>query len=329
MKTKIVFFLFLFSIFSFQFTLSQKEREVHLKSKVVQVQKYLKQNDIPAWLLYDFRGINPIAVDFLELKGLKTRRWYYLIKAEGEPVALVHKIEEQGFKNIPGRIIAYVSWEEQREKLKVLLSGLKTVAMEYSFQNNIPYISRVDAGTIELIRSLGVEVASSADLVQYFEARWDNDQYLSHKEAARILLQIKDEAFKFISQRIKEKKEIDEYQVAQFVQKRMNESGMETDETLICAVNESSGNPHYTPSQTEKKKISQGDFVLLDIWGKMKKKKSIYADITWTGYVGEKVPEKYDRIFKIVKGARDEAVNYLKDRWTKGEEVKGWEVDKA
>lgn len=329
MKTKIIFFLFLFTIFSFQFTLSQKEREVDLKNKVIQVQKYLKQNGIPAWLLYDFRGINPIAVDFLSLKGLKTRRWYYLIKAEGEPVALVHKIEEQGFKDIPGKIIPYVSWEEQSEKLKELLSGLKTVAMEYSFQNNIPYISRVDAGTIELIRNLGVEVVSSADLVQYFEARWDEKQYLSHKEAARILLKIKDEAFKFIAQRVREKKTTDEYEVAQFIQRRMNESGMETDETLICAVNENSGNPHYTPSQTEKKKIGPGDFVLLDIWGKMKKEKSIYADITWTGYVGEKVPEKYDKIFKIVKRARDEAVNYLRLRWSKGEEVKGWEVDKT
>ena len=300
-----------------------------MKSKIIHVQKYLKQNNIPAWLLYDFRGINPIAVEFLGLKGLKTRRWYYLIKAQGEPVALVHKIEEQGFKDIPGKIIPYVSWEEQREKLKEILSGFKSVAMEYSFQNNIPYISRVDAGTIELIKSLGVQVISSADLVQYFEARWDQEQYLSHKEAGRIIMQIKDQAFRLIASRIKEKKPIDEFEVSQFVKEKMNQSGMETDETLICAVNENSGNPHYTPSQTEKKKIGPGDFVLLDIWGKMKKDRSIYADITWTGYVGEKVPEKYNKIFEIVKGARDEAINYLRKRWTKGEEVMGWEVDKA
>ncbi|HVP36936.1 MAG TPA: Xaa-Pro peptidase family protein [Terriglobales bacterium] len=300
-----------------------------MNNKIEQVQKYLKQNNIPAWLLYDFRGINPIAVEFLGIKGLKTRRWYYLIKTEGEPVALVHKIEEQGFKDIPGKIVPYVSWEEQRGKLKELLSGLKTVAMEYSFQNNIPYISRVDAGTIELIRSLGVQVVSSADLVQFFEARWDQEQYLSHKEAARILMQIKDEAFKFISQRFKEKKSVDEFEVAQFVQKKMNESGMETNETLICAVNENSGNPHYTPSQSENKKIRVGDFVLLDIWGKMKKDRSIYADITWTGYVGDKVPEEYKKIFNLVIRARDEAVNYLRKRWSRGEEVKGWEVDKA
>jgi Xaa-Pro dipeptidase len=329
MKTKIVFFLFLFSIFSFQYPLSQKEMEVDLKSKITQVQKYLKQNNIPAWLLYDFRGLNQIAVDFIGLKGLKTRRWYYLIKAEGEPVALVHKIEEQSFKHIPGKMISYVSWEELRENLKEILSGLNEVAMEYSFQDNIPYISRVDAGTIELIRSFGVEVISSADLVQYFEARWNQEQYLSHKEAVAILLRIKDESFRLIARRIREKKPINEFKVSQFVKEQMNKAGMETDETLICAVNENSGNPHYTPSQNDNKKIRTGDFVLLDIWGKMKKEKSVYADITWTGYVGDKVPEKYDKIFEIVKGARDEAVNYLRARWAKGEEVKGWEVDKA
>jgi len=142
-------------------------------------------------------------------------------------------------------------------------------------------------------------------------------------------MQIKDEAFKFISQRFKEKKSVDEFEVAQFVQKKMNESGMETNETLICAVNENSGNPHYTPSQSENKKIRVGDFVLLDIWGKMKKDRSIYADITWTGYVGDKVPEEYKKIFNLVIRARDEAVNYLRKRWSRGEEVKGWEVDKA
>jgi Xaa-Pro dipeptidase len=303
--------------------------EVDLKSKITQVQKYLKQNNIPAWLLYDFRGLNQIAVDFIGLKGLKTRRWYYLIKAEGEPVALVHKIEEQSFKHIPGKKISYVSWEELRENLKEILSGLNEVAMEYSFQDNIPYISRVDAGTIELIRSFGVEVISSADLVQYFEARWNQEQYLSHKEAVAILLRIKDESFRLIARRIREKKPINEFKVSQFVKEQMNKAGMETDETLICAVNENSGNPHYTPSQNDNKKIRTGDFVLLDIWGKMKKEKSVYADITWTGYVGDKVPEKYDKIFEIVKGARDEAVNYLRARWAKGEEVKGWEVDKA
>jgi Xaa-Pro dipeptidase len=300
-----------------------------LENKVKQVQDYLRRNNLPAWLLYDFKGINPIAVEFMNLKGLKTRRWYYLIRAEGEPTALVHQIEEQGFKNIPGKLIPYVSWEEQKEKLKELLSGLKTVAMEYSFENNIPYISRVDAGTIELIRSFGMEVVSSADLVQYFQARWDQPQYLSHKEAAQILMKIKDEAFEFIAQRMKTRIDVGEFEVIQFIQNRMNESGMAKEEDLICAVNENSGNPHYTPALAENKKIKEGDFVLLDIWGKMKKEKSIYADITWTGYAGEEVPGKYSDIFDIVKQARDLALDFLKDKWTKREEVKGWEVDKA
>ena len=326
---KIIISFLLFSFFCFPFTTNSLGEEVNLENKVKQVQDYLKKNNLPAWLLYDFKGINPIAVDFINLKGLKTRRWYYLIRAEGEPTILVHKIEEQGFKNIPGKLIAYVSWEEQKEKLKELLSGLKTVVMEYSFENNIPYISRIDAGTIELIRSYGVEIVSSADLVQYFQARWDQAQYLSHKEAAQILMKIKDEAFEFIAQRIKNKIDVDEFEVVQFIQNRMNESGMVAEEALICAVNENSGNPHYTPTQAESKKIKEGDFVLLDIWGKMKKEKSIYADITWTGFVGKEVPEKYMDIFNIVKQARDVALNFLKDKWVQGEEVKGWEVDKA
>ncbi len=328
MKTKILFFLF-FSIFCLYNPVKADNQEANLETKVKEVQQYLKENNLPAWLLYDFKGINPIAVDFLNLKGLKTRRWYYLIRAEGEPTVLVHKIEEQGFKNIPGKLITYVSWEDLKEKLKELLSGVKTVVMEYSFENNIPYISRVDAGTIELIRSYGVEIVSSADLVQYFQARLNQAQYLSHKEAAQILMKIKDEAFEFIAQRIKNKKDVDEFEVVQFIQNRMNESGMAKEEDLICAVNENSGNPHYTPTPAENKKIKEGDFVLLDIWGKMKKEKSIYADITWTGFVGEEVPEKYVHIFNIVKQARDVALNFLKDKWVQGEKVKGWEVDKA
>ncbi|MDH4223256.1 MAG: M24 family metallopeptidase [candidate division Zixibacteria bacterium] len=300
-----------------------------LESKVKQVQKYLKENNFPAWLLYDFRGINPIAVDFLNLKGMKTRRWYYLIRAEGEPIALVHKIEEKGFKELPGKIITYVSWKDLREKLKETLKGLKTVAMEYSNENNIPYVSRVDAGTIELIRSLGVEVVSSADLVQYFQARWDNQQYLSHKEAASNLMRIKDEAFSFITHKISENKEVNEFEVVQFIMNTLTESGMETEDTVICAVNENSGNPHYSPTRTESKIIKRGDLVLLDIWAKMKKEKSVYADITWVGYAGEKVPEKYERIFKVVKDARDVALDFLKEKWSKGEEVKGWEVDQV
>jgi Xaa-Pro aminopeptidase len=327
MKSKLLFFL-IFSFIAFYPDL-RAEEEVTLEKKIVEVQKYLKENNLPAWLLYDFKGINPIAVDFINLKGLKTRRWYYLIKPEGEPIALVHKIEEQGFKNIPGKIITYVSWQEQKQKLKEILGGLKKVAMEYSFENNIPYISRVDAGTIELIRSLGVEIVSSADLVQYFQARWSEQQYLSHKEAVKNLMRIKDEAFEFIAQRIKDKKEVDEFEVAQLVLKKMEESGMETEKVIICAANENSGNPHYTSSQTGSKRIKPGDFVLLDMWGKMKKEKSIYADITWVGFVGEKVPDKYQKIFDIVKGARDKAINYLKDRWSKGEQIKGWEVDRA
>lgn len=327
MKKKFLFFL-VFLVLSFYIPLNAEE-EVTLEKKIEEVQKYLKENKLPAWLLYDFKGINPIAVDFINLKGLKTRRWYYLIKSEGEPVALVHKIEELGFKNIPGKIITYVSWKEQKQKLKEILSGLKKVTMEYSFENNIPYISRVDAGTIELIRSFGVEIVSSADLVQYFQVRWSEQQYLSHKEAVKNLMRIKDEAFEFIAQRIKNKKEVNEFEVAQFVLEKMEESRMETDELIICAVNENSGNPHYTPSQSESKNIKEGDFVLLDIWGKMKKGKSIYADITWTGYVGENVPEKYTEIFRIVKQARDNAVNFLKDRWVRKEEVRGWEIDKV
>ncbi len=300
-----------------------------MEKKIEEVQKYLKENNLPAWLLYDFKGINPIAVDFINLKGLKTRRWYYLIRAGGEPIALVHKIEEQSFKKLPGKIITYVSWQEQKQRLKEILGGLKKVAMEYSFENNIPYISRVDAGTVELIRSLGVEIVSSADLVQYFQARWSEQQYLYHKEAAKNLMRIKDEAFKFIAQRIKDKKDVDEFEAARFVLKKMEDCGMETEEVIICAANENSGNPHYTPSQSGSKKIKPGDFVLLDIWGKMKKEKSIYADITWVGFAGEKVPKKYQKIFDIVIGARDEAVNYLKDRWSKGEQIKGWEVDQV
>lgn len=300
-----------------------------LETKVKAVQKYLKENKISGWLLYDFHGNNPVATEFVRPKGMQTRRWYYFIPQSGPPWGLIHRIEQANFKGLYGKFELYSSWEEQKRKLKEILAGHKEIAMEYSPLNAIPYVSRVDAGTVELLKSFGLKVFSSADLVQYFQARWDKEAYLTHKEATKALLEIKDKAFQLVRDKIKSGKKITEYDLQQFIWNQYKEYQMISDYPPICAVNENAGNPHYEPTKENHQMIKKGDFLLIDIWAKKDTSlnpNSIYGDITWTAYVGGKVPEKFVMIFNLVKQARDSAVKFLKDNWKK-KTIYGWQVD--
>lgn len=294
------------------------------------IQSALAEEGLDGWLFYYFHGNDPLATHILGLSGshFVSRRWFYFIPAKGEPQKLVHRIEMDALDAAPGKQIVYLGWRELESKLKDLLSPYKRVAMQYSANNAIPYISRVDAGTIELIRSIGCEVVSSANLVQMFEARWTQSQLASHVTAVSNLRTIVFDAFDRIAENIRAKTRVTEYDIQQFISQRFEELGMVSNSPCIVAVNEHSGSPHYQPTSTVHSEIKTGDFVLLDIWAKLKDPSdAVYGDITWTGFVGESVPDKFTEIFNIVSGGRDAAVAFIKEAVESGRTIHGWEVD--
>ena len=298
--------------------------------KIRSIQSALKKQHIDGWLFYDFWKRNEFAQRILEFPRhiMNTRRFFYLIPAEGEPRKLVHSIERWNLDYLPGEKTIYLSWKSLDEGLKKILAGLKTVAMEYSPGNAIPYISKVDAGTVEMVRSTGVTVVSSMNLAQYFGARWSEEVYRDNLETAKIMRSIVDRTFAFMKDRLTaQRSRLTEYDVQQYMQKLFAENGLVSDEAPNCSVNANSGNPHYEPTKDVHAELHEGDFVLIDLWAKKDKPGSTYNDITWVGYLGTSVPEKYTNIFNIVKGARDEAVNFLKAAFAKNKEVHGCELD--
>jgi Xaa-Pro aminopeptidase len=296
-----------------------------------EIQKVLQAEKIDGWLLYNFRGSNVFATRLLALPEhiMFTRRYFYYIPASGEPRKLVHRIEEWNLDALPGGKSIYLSWRSLEEGLKKLLSGSKRVAMEYSPKCAIPYVSTVDAGAIELVRGGGVEVVSSANLIQHFEARWDEEQLNDNIKSATYLRQIADKAFEFIRDKILSNSAVTEYDVQQFMMSEFKNRGLVTSSDPNCSVNANSANPHYEPTKEIHSPLQKSDFVLLDLWAKKDKLRSVYADITWTGFIGEKVPQEYEKIFQIVKGGRDAALNFVRSSMEKGKIVHGYEVDDA
>ncbi len=298
---------------------------------VDRIQETLRQEKIEGWLFYNFRGSNVFATRILDLPPhlTQTRRYYYLIPAKGTPRKLVHNIEQYNLDHLPGERKVYLSWQSLEEGLAWLLNGMSSVAMEYSPRNAIPYVSNVDAGTVELIRGTGVNIVSSANLVQYFEARWDHEQTKDNERTATHLRQIVDLAFGFIKQRINAGTDTTEYDVQQFMLSEFRKRGIVTQSDPNCSVNANSANPHYEPTKEIHSPVRKGDFVLIDLWAKTDKPRSVYADITWTGYVGEKVPEEYTKVFEVVKGGRDAALNMVRTAFAGEKEVCGYQVDDA
>ncbi|HSF29914.1 MAG TPA: M24 family metallopeptidase [Candidatus Tectomicrobia bacterium] len=292
------------------------------------IQDALRQAAVDGWLFADFRGSDPLAYRILKLSnaGMLSRRWFYYLPATGEPRKLVHRIESHSLDLLPGRSVQYASWHELHAQLKGVLAGSRRVAMQYSPQNAIPYVSRVDAGTIELVRSFGIEVVTSADLVQCFEAVWTPEQWEAHQYAARALRTIIDETFGHLRETVTNHGEVSEHAVQQFILGRFESYSMRSDKPPIVAVNAHSADPHFQPTPTSGL-IRRGDFVLLDIWAKRKESRSVYADITWTGYLGEAVPELYRNIFRVVQRGRDAAIDFVQDAVHAGRAICGWEVD--
>ncbi|MEW6211324.1 MAG: M24 family metallopeptidase [Acidobacteriota bacterium] len=297
------------------------------------IQQSLAESNLDGWLFYSFRGSDPIAANILGTGGeghIATRRWYYFIPREGEPTKLVHSIERDTLDHLPGKKLIYLPWQQLHSLLKNTLtehSASPRVAMQYSPGAAIPYLSRVDAGTIELIRSFGVEIVSSANLVQQFESAWNPEQLSMHEESARGLYASVHLAFAEIGRRIKEGIPTTEYDIQQFIMGCFADRGMITRDPPIVAVNRNSAMPHYEPTPHRHSPIHKDDFVLIDLWAKLDKPNSVYADITWTSFVGEAIPEDVNRIFTVVRDARDAATNFVKENFVAGRAVYGWQVD--
>lgn len=300
-----------------------------VQQRVSEIQQALRDAEIDGWLFYDFRGSDPLAYRILQLDPTLhvTRRWYYWIPSQGVPVKLLHRIEPHVLDALPGQADYYVSWEQQRQILGRLLAGGLHVAMQYSPLNAVPYVSRVDAGTIELIRSYNVEVVSSADLIQTFEARWTDRQLESHQCAAAALRRIVDQTFSDVHESITRGRGLTEYGVQQFILARIREAGMVTSSAPIAAVNAHSADPHYGPPETGSAEVTRDALLLIDLWGKRAEPGSVYADITWTGYVGQIVPLKHREIFDVVRQGRDEALAFVRTEMAAGHRPFGWEVD--
>ncbi len=296
---------------------------------LAEIQQQLREQEVDGWLLFDHHLRDPIAYRVLGLpaEGHVSRRWYYWIPANGDPAKLVHKIEDWKLDDLPGAKRMYSSWSSQHEELKAMLGGATRLAMQYSPNCMIPYVSLVDGGTIDLLRSLGKEVVTSASLVQYFEARWSEDQRDTHFEAGRRVDEILQEAFKRIRSKIDSKGEAQEFEIAQFILKRFEEREMLTADGPIVGVNANSGNPHYAPSAESSQPIRDGDFVLIDLWAKLDKPHSVYYDITWTGYCGATPPERIQTVFDVVSASRDKAVSFVDSAIREAREVAGWQVD--
>jgi len=302
-----------------------------MATDIRRIQAALREQGIDGWLLYDFHGVNPVAKNIVGLPPEKfmTRRWYYYIPAQGEPHGLYHAIEASFFADIPGGRTVYRTWQEIEAGLRAILRGSRRVAMEYSPECAIPYIARVDAGTIELVKKTGVEVVTSADLVSAFETRWDAGQLESHLAAARFLYRVKDEGFAETSRRLQAAGTADEYEIQQHLWAIFQAEKMISDSPPIVSVNAHSADPHFVATAKDHAPIRPGDFLLLDLWAKTAAPRSVYADITWTGYAGERVPEKIQQVFDIVRGARDAAIDFVRRRHGAGELPCGWEVDEV
>lgn len=299
--------------------------------RLAEIQDALRAEGLDGWLLYDFKELNPIArrVAGMPADRFLSRRWACYIPAQGEPRWLAHAIEAGGLRDLAPGIAAYVSWQSWPEALRTLIGGAQRIAMEVSPGCAIPYISRVDAGTVELVRSLGVEIVTSADLVQVAEAVWTAEQLASHRRAAAALLEVKDATFGHVRERLAAGLSVTECGVQDFMMAQFAARGMEADHPPIVGVNEHAADPHYSPRRDADTPLHRGDFLLIDLWTKEPGPDNIYGDITWVAYAGPAVPPRMVAVFEIVRTARDTAVAFARERIRAGQPVCGYEVDDA
>ncbi|HKP68445.1 MAG TPA: Xaa-Pro peptidase family protein [Pyrinomonadaceae bacterium] len=296
-------------------------------ARIAEIQSALQKEKLDGWLFYDFRGSDILTPRILKTERLGgSRRWFYFIPATGEPVKVVHAIEPDQLDSLPGKKLIYREWSLLKSQVKAALGPGKRIAMQYSPDNDIPYISRVDAGTIEMVRSLGVNIVSSADLVQQFEAVWTDDQLAMHKEGAEKMQKIMLEVFAEIKRRMLANEPTTEIDVQQFMMKKYSEVGMRPS-PMIVAVNANAASPHYFPTKDKNSPIKRGDLVLIDAVSKVDKPRAPAVDLTWMGYVGETVPEEYAKVWNIVYEAQQSAFNFVKNAFKTGKSIRGADVD--
>lgn len=295
--------------------------------RIDDIQAALRAEGLDGWLFFDHHKRDPLAYRVLQFEPAQqvTRRWYYLVPAEGAPRGLVHKIEAGTLAALPGEKLAYAGWSQQQEMLRELLRGCEAVAMQYSPECAVPYVSNVDAGTVELVRGLGVDVVTSANLIQLFEARWSLQQFEQHKRAGVRVDEIRRGAFQYTFDALRAGRRVTEWDVAAHILEGFEKAGMTTDHPPIVGVNANAANPHYAPAPEASLEIKADDVLLIDLWAKLKEPKAVYYDITWMGFCGAAPPDEVENVFAAVTGARDAAVRCAQqDR-----ELAGFEVDDA
>ncbi len=295
------------------------------------VQAALRDQQLDGWLLYDFRGQNVLAARVAGTADAhRSRRWAYYVPATGQPKKLVHRIESAALDHLPGGDkTVYLSWQQFEAGLAHLLAGVKRVAMEYSPRNGNMYIGRVDAGTVELVRGCGVEPVSSGDLIQQFEATWDDDQWRMHQDAATHTDAAYGVAWAFIADEIRRHGFVTECAVQARILKHFADTGMTTYSPPIVGEGPHSGDPHYSPTPATDAKIGPGSFVLIDLWAKLDQPRAVYSDLTRVGFVGEDVPDEINKVFHVVAAARDAGIARVRRAFAANEPLQGWQVDAA
>jgi Xaa-Pro aminopeptidase len=298
---------------------------------LAKIQEEIRKQNLDGWLFFDHHLRDPLAYRVLGMRVAKgpTRRWYYMIPAQGEPRGMEHRIERNQLASLPGEKIAYSSWPEQAAALRQLTAGMKRIAMQYSPMCAVPYVSNVDAGTIELVRGSGVEIVSSAELIQIFEARWTAAQLESHVEAGRRVDKVRAAAFELIRERTRNGVPVQEVEIKDFVRSEFTKAGLTTDSGPIVGCNANASNPHYEPSAEVTSPIRKGDWVLLDMWAKLDQPDSVYYDITWTAFCGENPSAEMYRVFDVVTAARDAAIDKVQTTIAAKQKLCGFEVDDA
>jgi Xaa-Pro aminopeptidase len=294
-----------------------------------ELQAALRDSHNDCWLFYDHHHRDPIAYSVLGLpeKMMVTRRWFYVVPANGEPMKLVHRIESHHLDSLPGKKLEYSAWQELWQNLEMMLKPYHRVVMQYSPNNQIPYISLVDAGMLELVRSFGKEIVSSANLVARFEATLTEAQMASHFKARDAVDKVTAAFFPEIGRRVRNGG-THEFEMQQWVMEAFKRENLVTDDPPIVGINAHSGDPHYEPTSATSAPMREGDFVLLDLWAKTNDPDGVYYDITWTGVIG-KPGDKHREVFEIVRDARNVGINTVKQAFETGQKIQGWQVDQA
>jgi len=308
-----------------------RQPEEAIMVNVSAIQSAVRDQGLDGWLLYDFRGQNVLAKRVAGIAADKflSRRWFYFVPAQGEPKKLVHRIEPAALDHLPGAATRYSRWQELETGVGQLVAGARRVAMEYVPRNANPYVSRVDAGTVELVRSFGCDIVPSGDLVQMFEAAWDDEQWEMHQQAAVHTRAAFDVAWKFIAERISRDGKVHELEVQDRILRHFTDNGLTCDHPPIVGVGPHSGDPHYEPQPGDSGNIGPNNFVLIDLWAKLHRPRAVYSDLTRTGYTGNRVPEQFTRVFNVVIAGRDAAIKRVKDAFAANEPLLGWQVDRA